>query len=110
MKVVAINAPFILCEEAVTENASVVKPPLHVDCRHTRWTKLTEEFIREYCRLKKVAVPGELKSEEDKEEDKNDKKRCCPLCVEPMTERKGTKSGWKMICKSCDVQLTRIEK
>ena len=102
-QVVGVNAPFICCKVVGESDVD-----LTIDIRHVQWRKVDHEYVKGY-----MYARGLLEFKPTKEEvqaEKDSKKRCCPLCVEPMIERKGVRTGWKMICKNCDVQLTRIKK
>jgi len=101
-QVLGINAPFICCKSAMEDTS------FQIDIRHVQWRCVEEDYVKGFMVGNGLLKP--LPSEKEIQQQKDEKRRCCPICVEPMTERKGTKSGWKMICKSCDVQLTRIEK
>ena len=101
-QVLAINAPFICCRSTVEDKS------FQIDIRHVEWRCVEENYVKGFMIGNGLLKP--LPSEKEVQQQKDEKRRCCPICVEPMTERRGTKSGWKMICKSCDVQLTRIER
>ena len=102
IQVLGINAPFICCKSAIEETS------FQIDIRHVEWRHAKQDYVKGFLVGNGILKP--LPSEEEIQQQKEEKKRCCPICVEPMTERTGVKSGWSMICKSCDVQLTRIKK
>ena len=108
LKVVAIATPFVLCEQlGKVKGPNLHRGPVTIDCRHTRWTKVDELFVREFCRLEGSDIPDDVKTEEDKEEDQ---KRLCPLCLEQMIERRNMsdKNGWVLACNQCKMQYVSM--
>lgn len=101
-QVLGVNAPFICCKAATEEKT------FQIDIRHVEWRHVKDDYVKGY--LLGNGLLERPASKEEIQQQKNDKKHCCPICVEPMTQRYGVKSGWSMICKECDVQLTRIKK
>ena len=107
LRVVAISAPFILCERI-----GATKGSISVDCRHVQWTKVNETFVREFCRLEKTDVPDDAKTDDDKEQEKETSKRMCPLCAERMSERRGAGKNdkWLLTCDQCQMQFVPIRR
>lgn len=105
--VVAIAAPFLLCE-VVGEKSHAIS----VDSRHEDWTKIDQQYVREFCRLQERKIPDGIKSAEQKAKDLEDKKRICPVCAQRMGERRwrGKTGGtWVLSCARCNLQLVPIE-
>ena len=101
-QVLGVSIPFICCKHIHDEHT------FQIDNRHVQWRYVSDNYVKGYMVGNGILKPAP--TEEDIQQQKDEKRRCCPICVESMTERKGTKTGWSMICKSCDVQLTRIDK
>ena len=101
-QVLGVNAPFICCKPTTEEKT------FQIDIRHVEWRHVKDDYVKGFMLGNGLLKP--LPSEKEIQQQKDDKKHCCPICVEPMTQRKSIKSGWSMICKECDVQLTRIKK
>ena len=107
LKVVAISTPFILGESVITTKAS--NRGVSIDVRFSKWSKLSDDFVKEYCRLLKLPIPKDL--DPDGEIEKGTKQ--CPVCGKNMRERlvrEGKNiSDWILICNSCRLQLVPMD-
>lgn len=99
LKVLAISAPFALCEYPNGE-------PISVDQRYEFWTKVNDQFVREYCRMLKAPIPPEMQTEDDQVS----AQRKCPLCAEIMSERRGSSERWDLYCSECEMTYVPIKK
>lgn len=102
LKVVAIGAPFLICERVTGQDNKA----RFVDSRYETWTKVDEQYVREYCRLERHSIPEILQRPEELEKTKQAKKSLCPVCLEKMSERQVMgRPGWNLACAGCELEL-----
>lgn len=109
LRVVAVSSPIILCERTAE-----VGEGDFIDCRFQTFTKVSPEYVSEYCRLQRVKPPRGLNasaSEEDREE-AGETFGLCPVCLGKMSEMRHVnqfvKSEWVLFCKDCNKGLIEI--
>jgi len=99
-KVVAVSAPFVLCERLGES-----KGPVTVDCRFSRWTKVDGQFVSEFCRLSKILVPEDARCGET---DQEASKKICPICLGKMSEVR-TDGKWCLACGECQMKYVPMK-
>ena len=103
LQVKGVAAPYLMCERVQGEGKSE-----WVDSRFVSWSKIETSLVLEYCKLNKLDVPDDAKTEDQLKSDIEDKKKRCPLCQEPMSERMKEIGNWNLICNPCGVELVKM--
>ena len=87
--VVSIDTPFNLGEQLITR----VGEAMILDSRYVSWTKISERFVREFCRMDEITVPTKFRTKVTSKQET--KSKLCPLCSSKMSDRMSGDKQWR---------------